>query len=142
MYISCSKSYSIVMCIGGTTAAPNAANHNHTPAGNFKRQNTVDSATIKENTARINSASAAVRPATVKNTPLPGIEPCTSPFDTCKNLKCDFFFLIFSRFIYFTFIMSFLACSDVSGIVLSRLSPLISFLMFPHKNESLCCVSH
>ncbi|XP_021927296.1 serine/threonine-protein kinase MARK2-like isoform X3 [Zootermopsis nevadensis] len=60
---------------GGTTAAPNAANHNHTPAGNFKRQNTVDSATIKENTARINSASAAVRPATVKNTPLPGIEP-------------------------------------------------------------------
>ncbi|XP_021927297.1 serine/threonine-protein kinase MARK2-like isoform X4 [Zootermopsis nevadensis] len=67
---------------GGTTAAPNAANHNHTPAGNFKRQNTVDSATIKENTARINSASAAVRPATVKNTPLPGIEPCTSPFDT------------------------------------------------------------
>ncbi|PNF36826.1 hypothetical protein B7P43_G09622 [Cryptotermes secundus] len=60
---------------GGTTAPPNAANHNHTPASNFKRQNTVDSATIKENTARINSASAAVRPATVKNTPLPGIEP-------------------------------------------------------------------
>ncbi|PNF36825.1 hypothetical protein B7P43_G09622 [Cryptotermes secundus] len=66
---------------GGTTAPPNAANHNHTPASNFKRQNTVDSATIKENTARINSASAAVRPATVKNTPLPGIEPCMSSND-------------------------------------------------------------
>ncbi|XP_069677067.1 serine/threonine-protein kinase MARK2-like isoform X4 [Periplaneta americana] len=62
---------------GGTTAPPNAANHNHTPASNFKRQNTVDSATIKENTARINSTSPAVRPATVKNTPLPGIEPST-----------------------------------------------------------------
>nr|CAD7260491.1 unnamed protein product [Timema shepardi] len=49
------------------TGTPNAANHNHTPASNFKRQNTVDSATIKENTARINSASVAVRPTAVKN---------------------------------------------------------------------------
>jgi hypothetical protein len=79
-----------VVHVGGTTAPQNAANHNHTPASNFKRQNTVDSATIKENTARINSASAAVRPATVKNTPLPGIEPCMSSNDPCKNFK-DFF---------------------------------------------------
>nr|CAD7393115.1 unnamed protein product [Timema cristinae] len=52
---------------GAPTGTPNAANHNHTPASNFKRQNTVDSATIKENTARINSASVAVRPTAVKN---------------------------------------------------------------------------
>lgn len=47
---------------GGTT---NSTNHNHSSGGggggaaatasNFKRQNTVDSATIKENTARLNS---------------------------------------------------------------------------------------
>nr|CAD7424339.1 unnamed protein product [Timema monikensis] len=53
--------------LGAPTGTPNAANHNHTPASNFKRQNTVDSATIKENTARINSASVAVRPTAVKN---------------------------------------------------------------------------
>ncbi|CAG2060663.1 unnamed protein product, partial [Timema podura] len=52
---------------GAPTGTPNAANHNHTPASNFKRQNTVDSATIKENTARINSASVAARPTAVKN---------------------------------------------------------------------------
>jgi hypothetical protein len=75
------------MHVGGTAVPPNTANHNHTPASNFKRQNTVDSATIKENTARINSASAAVRPSAVKNIPLQGIEPCMSPHDPCKNLK-------------------------------------------------------
>lgn len=74
------------MRVGGTAVPPNTANHNHTPASNFKRQNTVDSATIKENTARINSASAAVRPSVVKNMPLQGIEPCMSPHDPCKNL--------------------------------------------------------
>ncbi|XP_052125830.1 serine/threonine-protein kinase MARK2-like isoform X6 [Frankliniella occidentalis] len=47
---------------------PNSSNHNHnSTTSNFKRQNTVDSATIKENTARINSASAATRPTPVKN---------------------------------------------------------------------------
>jgi hypothetical protein len=88
------KAFNIIVHVGGTAAPQNAANHNHTPASNFKRQNTVDSATIKENTARINSASAAVRPATVKNTPLPGIEPCMSSNDPCKNFK-DFFFFYF-----------------------------------------------
>lgn len=54
--------------LGATPATPsNATNHNHTTASNFKRQNTVDSATIKENTARINSASAATRPTAAKN---------------------------------------------------------------------------
>ncbi|XP_068081459.1 serine/threonine-protein kinase MARK2 isoform X2 [Anabrus simplex] len=55
--------------IGGTPAGTqNAANHNHAPSSNFKRQNTVDSATIKENTARINSGSAVTRPTPTKNT--------------------------------------------------------------------------
>ncbi|XP_049863991.1 serine/threonine-protein kinase MARK2-like isoform X30 [Schistocerca gregaria] len=53
---------------GAPTGTPNVSNHNHAPTSNFKRQNTVDSATIKENTARINSASAATRPAPPKNT--------------------------------------------------------------------------
>jgi len=39
----------------GTT---NSTNHNHNvaiPSTNFKRQNTIDAASIKENTARLNS---------------------------------------------------------------------------------------
>ncbi|KAK7866585.1 hypothetical protein R5R35_010425 [Gryllus longicercus] len=51
-----------------TTVAQNATNHNHAPASNFKRQNTVDSATIKETTARINSGSTVTRPVSTKNT--------------------------------------------------------------------------
>ncbi|KAK7866589.1 hypothetical protein R5R35_010425 [Gryllus longicercus] len=56
--------------LGGTptTVAQNATNHNHAPASNFKRQNTVDSATIKETTARINSGSTVTRPVSTKNT--------------------------------------------------------------------------
>lgn len=59
----------LVSCEGGVPAGgtTNSTNHNHSSAGggggggaaatasNFKRQNTVDSATIKENTARLNS---------------------------------------------------------------------------------------
>ncbi|KAK6632123.1 Map microtubule affinity-regulating kinase [Polyplax serrata] len=53
---------------GGMPATPsNATNHNYTTASNFKRQNTVDSATIKENTARINSGNAPTRPTVAKN---------------------------------------------------------------------------
>ncbi|KAF4525634.1 hypothetical protein B566_EDAN001234 [Ephemera danica] len=57
-----------------TPIMPNTgSNHNHSAVpSNFKRQNTVDSATIKENTARINSASAAAagsgRPSAAKST--------------------------------------------------------------------------
>lgn len=55
----------------------NTTNHNHATTGtgagqlagsggsNFKRQNTVDSATIKENTARV----SAGRPSATKNSP-------------------------------------------------------------------------
>ncbi|XP_021963985.1 MAP/microtubule affinity-regulating kinase 3 isoform X8 [Folsomia candida] len=62
----------------GNNAAANNHNYATPPSGNFKRQNTVDSATIKENTARISAANNAAginstRPvsATVKtaNTP-------------------------------------------------------------------------
>ncbi|XP_060843890.1 serine/threonine-protein kinase par-1-like isoform X4 [Rhopalosiphum padi] len=40
------------------TSTPNSTNHNHNvaiPSTNFKRQNTIDAASIKENTARLNS---------------------------------------------------------------------------------------
>lgn len=58
---------------GGTTTT---TNHNHSSTGtgstatasNFKRQNTVDSATIKENTARLNSR------APVKNANIPVLD--------------------------------------------------------------------
>ncbi|ODN05672.1 MAP/microtubule affinity-regulating kinase 3 [Orchesella cincta] len=43
----------------GTNAATSNHNHAITTTNNFKRQNTVDSATIKENTARISAASGA-----------------------------------------------------------------------------------
>ncbi|XP_017754111.1 PREDICTED: serine/threonine-protein kinase MARK2-like isoform X4 [Eufriesea mexicana] len=60
----------------GAPSPGNATNHNHATAttgvtvtgssgSNFKRQNTVDSATIKENTARV----SASRPSAPKNSP-------------------------------------------------------------------------
>ncbi|XP_045463380.1 serine/threonine-protein kinase MARK2 isoform X5 [Harmonia axyridis] len=42
---------------------PSAQTNNHQPSG-FKRQNTVDSATIKENSARINARPASAQPKT------------------------------------------------------------------------------
>lgn len=69
-----------VSCEGGVPAGgtTNSTNHNHSSTGgsggggaaatasNFKRQNTVDSATIKENTARLNSRG----PAKTNNIPV------------------------------------------------------------------------
>ncbi|XP_015112645.1 serine/threonine-protein kinase MARK2 isoform X9 [Diachasma alloeum] len=60
----------------GAPSPGNATNHNHATTGtggtvtstggsNFKRQNTVDAATIKENSARVSAA----RPAAPKNSP-------------------------------------------------------------------------
>ncbi|XP_054282751.1 serine/threonine-protein kinase MARK2-like isoform X4 [Macrosteles quadrilineatus] len=60
----------LLSLLGGVPAGgtANTTNHNHSSGGgnsttatasNFKRQNTVDSATIKENTARINSRAPA-----------------------------------------------------------------------------------
>merc|ERR1719153_50693 len=53
---------------GPPTAVPRSTNNNQsTTNSNFKRQNTVDSATIKENTARLSqSAATAARPSTAK----------------------------------------------------------------------------
>lgn len=64
--------------LGGAPSPGNATNHNHattvtggtvTGSGgsNFKRQNTVDAATIKENTARAGRES--IRPSAPKNSP-------------------------------------------------------------------------
>jgi MAP/microtubule affinity-regulating kinase len=78
----------------GVGANPAANNHNHAapPIGNFKRQNTVDSATIKENTQRIKDAtapgsssgttrpaSAAVKTANVPTLDVPGVSTANSP---------------------------------------------------------------
>lgn len=62
--------------LGGAPSPGNATNHNHATAAtgstvtgsggsNFKRQNTVDAATIKENSARV----SASRPSAPKNSP-------------------------------------------------------------------------
>lgn len=64
---------------GGAPSPGNATNHNHATAvtgatvtgsggSNFKRQNTVDAATIKENSARV----SASRPSAPKNSQSPG----------------------------------------------------------------------
>lgn len=64
---------------GGAPSPGNATNHNHATAvtgaavtgsggSNFKRQNTVDAATIKENSARV----SASRPSAPKNSQPPG----------------------------------------------------------------------
>ncbi|XP_046401238.1 serine/threonine-protein kinase MARK2-like isoform X4 [Ischnura elegans] len=57
---STSSSSSAVATAGSGTGGSGISN---ATAGNFKRQNTVDSATIKENTARFNSGSSSVRTA-------------------------------------------------------------------------------
>lgn len=87
-----------VLCSGGgggnnaaitvttmTTTTTTTVNHNYTtsntsaPINNFKRQNTIDSATIKENTARLN-------PRPVKNTANLTI-PAPLPIDSSKSLS-------------------------------------------------------
>lgn len=73
-------SYTIFLfSLGGAPSPGNATNHNHATAvtgttvtgsggSNFKRQNTVDAATIKENSARV----SASRPSAPKNSQPPG----------------------------------------------------------------------
>lgn len=64
------------LLLGGAPSPGNVTNHNHATAvtggtvtgsggSNFKRQNTVDAATIKENSARV----SASRPTAPKNSP-------------------------------------------------------------------------
>ncbi|KAI4486313.1 hypothetical protein M0802_012361 [Mischocyttarus mexicanus] len=77
----------------GAPSPGNATNHNHAPAvtggtvtssggSNFKRQNTVDAATIKENSARVSAA----RPSAPKNSPG---QLDTSEFYTCSKIRID-----------------------------------------------------
>lgn len=71
--------YNFLSLLGGAPSPGNATNHNHATAvtgaavtgsggSNFKRQNTVDAATIKENSARV----SASRPSAPKNSQPPG----------------------------------------------------------------------
>lgn len=79
--------------LGGAPSPGNATNHNHATAvtgggatvtgsggSNFKRQNTVDAATIKENSARV----SASRPSAPKNSQPPG-QLDTSEFKLCSR---------------------------------------------------------
>lgn len=71
--------HNFLSLLGGAPSPGNATNHNHATAvtgvavigsggSNFKRQNTVDAATIKENSARV----SANRPSAPKNSQPPG----------------------------------------------------------------------
>lgn len=71
--------HNFLSLLGGAPSPGNATNHNHATAvtgaavtgsggSNFKRQNTVDAATIKENSARV----SASRPSAPKNSQPPG----------------------------------------------------------------------
>lgn len=55
---------------------------------NFKRQNTVDAATIKENSARV----SASRPTAPKNSPgqLDTSEFTLSLYNICKKISCQY----------------------------------------------------
>lgn len=80
MYLKNGRFYCIIFSsLGGAPSPGNATNHNHATAvtgttvtgsggSNFKRQNTVDAATIKENSARV----SASRPSAPKNSQPPG----------------------------------------------------------------------
>ncbi|KAK8745795.1 hypothetical protein OTU49_000014, partial [Cherax quadricarinatus] len=67
---------------GGTTPVSTNA-HNHAGTNNFRRQNTVDSATIKENTARLAQGgvptTSASRSAALKNQNITAIDPTGAP---------------------------------------------------------------
>ena len=82
--------------VGGAPSPGNTTNHNHATTvtggtvvgsggSNFKRQNTVDAATIKENSARV----AASRPSAPKNSPG---QLDTSKFIFCLQLFCFLFY--------------------------------------------------
>lgn len=100
--------------IGGAPSPGNATNHNHAPVvtggttatsggSNFKRQNTVDAATIKENSARVSST----RSSAPKNSPgqLDTSEFICSHAHYCERSN---FFILFKD-IYFFFLF-FIQC--------------------------------
>ncbi|XP_042863697.1 MAP/microtubule affinity-regulating kinase 3-like isoform X16 [Penaeus japonicus] len=67
---------------GGTTPVSTNA-HNHAGTNNFRRQNTVDTATIKENTARLAQGgvptTSASRSAALKNQNITALDPSGAP---------------------------------------------------------------
>ncbi|KAB7507726.1 Serine/threonine-protein kinase MARK2 [Armadillidium nasatum] len=76
---------------GGTTPTPvTITNYNHsstTGSNHFKRQNTVDAATIKENTARLQQGATTPsgRPSGLKNQSLPSGPQDSSPVSSGKT---------------------------------------------------------
>lgn len=66
---------------GSTTTSSNA--HNHAGSNHFRRQNTVDSATIKENTARLaqggNATTSSSRSAALKNQNITALDSTGQP---------------------------------------------------------------
>ena len=72
--------------ISGLPSAAPRINNNHAQS-NFKRQNTVDTATIKENTARLSAVSS--RPATATTPTSKPMAPILSPLDSSRKFAQD-----------------------------------------------------
>ena len=71
---------------GPPSAAPRINNNNNSNShtqSNFKRQNTVDTASIKENTARLSTISS--RPATATTPTSKPMAPILSPLDSTRK---------------------------------------------------------
>lgn len=87
--------YSILFIIhnltggGGTTPVSTNA-QNHAGTNNFRRQNTVDSATIRENTARLAQGgvptTSSSRSAALKNQNITALDPSGAPSKTGGRL--------------------------------------------------------
>ncbi|CAL4059848.1 unnamed protein product [Meganyctiphanes norvegica] len=72
---------------GGGSTATSSNSHNHAGSNHFRRQNTVDSATIKENTARLAQGGSATtssssRSAALKNQNITALDPSGQPTKT------------------------------------------------------------
>lgn len=74
---------------GGTTPVSTNA-QNHAGTNNFRRQNTVDSATIRENTARLAQGgvptTSSSRSAALKNQNITALDPSGAPSKTGGKL--------------------------------------------------------
>ena len=106
----CVNNNDLIPCLSGggtTTATTNSHNHNNSTSGGgggsnntssassgsqFKRQNTVDPATIKENTARLQQqqSGGSVRGAMKSGAVTPGaIDSATSPIAAAANKSSE-----------------------------------------------------
>lgn len=113
--------YDFLFLSGNAPSPGNATNHNHATAvtgasvtgsggSNFKRQNTVDAATIKENSARV----SASRPSAPKNSQSPGqldtseftlffnfVRRISLSIDLIDYLSCCVFFMMLQQRYFF-----------------------------------------